>query len=222
MLQGWIRTHRTPVDAPVPASVCLTRRAPEAAQAPFRNLTKIKLLCHVFHSRSNAMRASAFPAALTIGIGLAIAASVAGPPAAFASQSPEPEAAVSSAGAGSDQGQLQKFAQWRDRHGAIGDTCLPEPNGAAEPGTRWHYHLDAATQRHCWYQKPVGAAPVAAHVPAAKKSHAQAADSPVAKRHPRALPPAAVERASTVPLTAAQRETLFRQFQHWREDRAPE
>jgi hypothetical protein len=179
------------------------------------------------------MRAAAFSTVLMIDIGFAITFSTAIPRAAFAGQAPEFQTDVSRA----DQAQFQKFAQWRDRHGVSGETCLAQPEGAAAPGTRWHYHIDAVTQRQCWYQKPVGAAPAVAagknsHVTAAKTSRAQAPDSGRSKRRPRpaerasALPVAPVERASalpaasTLPLTPPERETLFRQFQQWREDRA--
>jgi hypothetical protein len=175
-----------------------------------------------------------------IGIGFVIAFSVAIPRAAFAGQAPEFQTDVSRA----DQAQIQKFAQWRDRHGVSGETCLAQPDGTAAPGTRWHYHIDAVTERQCWYQKPVGAAPAVAaaktsHVTVAKTSRAQAPDSGHSKKRPRpaerasalpaapaerasALPAAPAERASTLPLTPPERETLFRQFQQWREDRAPE
>ncbi|HEY7298909.1 MAG TPA: hypothetical protein VH684_13460 [Xanthobacteraceae bacterium] len=160
----------------------------------------------------------------SIGIGFAIVFWAAIPRVSLAgSEANEPPANFSS----SEQAQFQKFAQWQDRHGALGETCLPQPDGAAVPGTRWHYHVDAATQRHCWYQKPVAAAS-GAPVPAAKKSRAQAADSGHSKKRARPaertspVPAASTERASRLPLTPAERETLFRRFQQWREDRASE
>jgi hypothetical protein len=151
------------------------------------------------------MRVTAFSTGLTIGIGFAIAFSGAIPRAAAAGPASEPQTDFSRG----DQTQFQKFALWRDRHGVTGETCLSQPEGAAAPGSRWYYHVDAATQRHCWYQKQLGAAPSPAH--AAKTSRAQAPDSADSKH-----------RARSLPLTAAGRETLFRQFQQWREDHAPE
>jgi hypothetical protein len=174
------------------------------------NRLKIKRLCRVFHSRSNEMRGSSLSTPLTIGIGLAIAFSAAIPRVAFAGQAAETHPAVSS----DSQAQFQQtFAQWRDRHGVSGETCLAQPDGAADPGRRWYYHVDAATQRHCWYQKPIGAGPA----PAAKTSRAQAADSGHSKKRARAVPITAGERASTLPLTPGERDALFRQFQQWRD-----
>ncbi len=168
------------------------------------------------------MRATAFSTALTIGTGSVIAFLATIPPAAFAAKVAEPRTDLSH----TDQAQFQKFAQWWDRHGASGETCLSQPDGAAAPGSRWYYHIDAATQRHCWYQKRLGAAPTPART--AKSSRAQAPDSAHSKKRARAperaspLRVAPAERASTLPLTPPERETLFRQFQQWREDRAPE
>src|SRR5215471_4581778 len=31
------------------------------------------------------------------------------------------------------------------------DDCLAEPNSPAPAGSHWHYHMDRATQRKCWY-----------------------------------------------------------------------
>ena len=31
------------------------------------------------------------------------------------------------------------------------DNCLPAPKGAAPAGSHWHYRLDRATKRQCWY-----------------------------------------------------------------------
>jgi hypothetical protein len=166
------------------------------------------------------MRGAAFPTALTIAVGVAIAISAAIPRAAFARE--EPQSDISIAG----RAQFQKFAQWRDSHGASGETCLSQPGGAAEPGTRWHYHIDAATQRQCWYQKRLGAAPTPAR--AAKTSRAQAPDSVHSKKRARPAehggpsPVGPAARASTLPLTTPERETLFRRFQQWQAERPPE
>lgn len=39
---------------------------------------------------------------------------------------------------------------------AAAATCLPGPGQQADPGTRWHYRIDHASHRRCWYMKPMG------------------------------------------------------------------
>jgi hypothetical protein len=34
---------------------------------------------------------------------------------------------------------------------AHADDCLAQPNSGAPEGSHWHYHIDRATQRKCWY-----------------------------------------------------------------------
>jgi hypothetical protein len=37
--------------------------------------------------------------------------------------------------------------------GATADECLSGPKDQAAQGSHWHYHIDHATKRHCWYLK---------------------------------------------------------------------
>jgi hypothetical protein len=39
-----------------------------------------------------------------------------------------------------------------------GADCLAKPNAQAAPGNHWYYHLDRASGRRCWYQRPVSGA----------------------------------------------------------------
>ena len=38
---------------------------------------------------------------------------------------------------------------------AHAEECLAAPNSPAREGTRWHYRLDWATQRKCWYMRAI-------------------------------------------------------------------
>ena len=36
--------------------------------------------------------------------------------------------------------------------------CLAKPDAQSAPGNHWYYHLDRASGRRCWYQRPVSGA----------------------------------------------------------------
>ena len=42
------------------------------------------------------------------------------------------------------------------------ETCLAGPKGAAPQGSHWHYRIDHATKRNCWYVRAEGEKPAAA------------------------------------------------------------
>src|SRR6516164_6539454 len=67
------------------------------------------------------------------------------------------------------------------------DDCLAAPNSAAPPGSHWHYRLDRATQRKCWYVRAPGQPAQQAAAPA-KKGTATSTDS---TQVPSGPPPAA-------------------------------
>jgi hypothetical protein len=41
---------------------------------------------------------------------------------------------------------------------ATSTDCLAKPTTAAAPGNHWYYHVDRASGRQCWHQRPVNAA----------------------------------------------------------------
>jgi hypothetical protein len=89
------------------------------------------------------------------------------------------------------------------------DSCMTIPGSQTEPGTHWYYHVDRATNQQCWYSKRLqrktstttgsGLSGLSG-----KKEFTQA----------RLKPEAA---ATVLPLDAARREVLFRQFLEWHE-----
>ena len=104
-----------------------------------------------------------------------------------------------------DEATFQKFSEWWEQHGSISDTCLPSPNGPADPGARWRYRVDPVNQRHCWYQKRAGSSAAGKPPKApAGQARAEAARSE--------------EPASALPLTAAERESLFQEFLQWQKE----
>jgi hypothetical protein len=46
-------------------------------------------------------------------------------------------------------------------------TCLTKPDGQIAPGNHWYYHLDRASGRRCWYQRPESGASNGAQTDAA-------------------------------------------------------
>jgi hypothetical protein len=110
----------------------------------------------------------------------------------------------SAAAPADDEATFQKLSEWWEQHGSTADTCLPSPNGPADPGARWRYRVDPVNQRHCWYQKRAGAN-------AGKQPKA-----PVAQA--RAEAARSEEPANMLPLTAAERETLFQEFLQWQKE----
>jgi hypothetical protein len=65
------------------------------------------------------------------------------------------------------------------------DDCLAAPNSAAPPGSRWHYRLDRATQRKCWYVRAPDQPAQQAAAPA-KKGAAKSLQSTPARSPPTA------------------------------------
>ena len=55
--------------------------------------------------------------------------------------------------------------------------CLSAPNAQAPPGSRWYYHVDHTTQRHCWYLRGQGRGAATAPAAASKPSP----DQPLAR-----------------------------------------
>jgi hypothetical protein len=60
--------------------------------------------------------------------------------------------------------------------------CLANPSGQAAPGNHWYYHLDRASGRRCWYQRPESGASSAVQTDSspARSVPARAAVSPPA------------------------------------------
>jgi hypothetical protein len=60
--------------------------------------------------------------------------------------------------------------------------CLTKPSGQTAPGNHWYYHLDRASGRRCWHQRPESGAPNGAQNDAAptRSVPARAAVSPPA------------------------------------------
>src|SRR5262249_19148359 len=77
-------------------------------------------------------------------------------------------------------------------HAKVGraEDCLAGPNSAAPPGSHWHYRLDRATQRKCWYVRAPGQPAQQATAPDKKGTSTSTASTPVPSG-----PPAAVEAA---------------------------
>ena len=117
-----------------------------------------------------------------------------------AGDKPEPSTAVPA----DDEATFQKFSEWWEQHGSTADACLPSPNGPADPGAHWRYRVDPVNQRHCWYQKRAGLN--AGKPPKAPAGQARAEAG-------------SEEPASMLPLTAAERETLFQEFLQWQKER---
>src|SRR5215813_792411 len=59
------------------------------------------------------------------------------------------------------------------------DDCLAAPNSAAPPGSYWHYRLDRATQRKCWYVRAPGQPAQKATAPAKKGTATSTYSTPV-------------------------------------------
>jgi hypothetical protein len=79
------------------------------------------------------------------------------------------------------------------------DDCLTKPNAAAAQGSHWYYHLDRASGRRCWYQRPQGAKTTASDDAGARTVAAPAASPSAAA----AAPPAA---SAVVPQSDPQTE----------------
>src|SRR4029077_12117171 len=58
--------------------------------------------------------------------------------------------------------------------------CLTKPSGQTASGNHWYYHLDRASGRRCWYQRPESGTPRSAQNDAApsRSVPARAAASP--------------------------------------------
>ena len=74
--------------------------------------------------------------------------------------------------------------------------CLTKPNAQAAPGNHWYYHLDRASGRRCWHQRPVSGAQGSAQNGA--QSSTQNPDAGQARSVPAraAVPPPAESAAS--------------------------
>jgi len=81
--------------------------------------------------------------------------------------------------------------------GAAAENCLVKPNTSAPAGLRWHYRVDRANNRHCWYVRGQGAK-------ARQLSTPRAELAPQPKSQPLAPLPA----ARPVPVADEQRTAL--------------
>jgi hypothetical protein len=122
------------------------------------------------------------------------------------------------------------------------DTCATSP-GQSGPGTHWYYRVDRVSNQQCWYVKKVGtdALSVASanvnglsagikssrvHQGAPSHKTASLRKPPRIDEHSKDSDPnkirAQYQPTTTIPLDAAARETLFRQFLEWEQQQSVE
>jgi hypothetical protein len=82
------------------------------------------------------------------------------------------------------------------------DDCLAKPNAPSPRGSHWHYHVDRATGRKCWYLRAQDAAAGEAEVAKPRTAAAPAPRSSAAAPAP-ALSPATSPALSPAPAPAA-------------------
>jgi hypothetical protein len=56
-------------------------------------------------------------------------------------------------------GVVGAFVELGVNYASAADDCITESNLVPPKGTRWHYHVDHATNRRCWFLMKVATAP---------------------------------------------------------------
>jgi hypothetical protein len=93
------------------------------------------------------------------------------------------------------------------------DDCVTESNLVPPKGTRWHYHVDRATNRKCWFLMKLPTAPA----PQTRYALPRLTEARVSP-HPRTSPAAShIGQRRQRELTESKQKALFFEFLRWKE-----